>query len=186
MNILNEDHSRIRKGFEVNSQEVSQKEKRHVYLYRDIFEATGKPYPSKIDCPCCKEKDAAELRDEPYGYGAGPSGYVGYFCPKCQGVVYIHPNTLFLCHPGSFMTSLDVLKAQYQKFDKPAGEIVSEDPKVRPTAAFEEMLFNDAVWTLEKSKGRKLSDEEKSDILELISDHIEKLFGALDRDLEQI
>lgn len=189
MDILNEDSKILRKGFEIKSDESKpQEKKQNVYLYRDIFEATGKEYPKRIDCPSCKEKDRAEFRHGPYGVTSGTPGFAGYFCPECKGMIYIDPNTLFLCHPGSFMTSLDVLKAQYQKFDKPVGEVLTEEPlkKDDPERDFVRFMLKDTVSRLEASKGRHASDEEKEDIEERIWDSLKTLHADIDWLLEKI
>ena len=187
MDVLNEDRKIPRKGFEIKSDESKPQEKiQNVYLYRDIFEATGKEYPKRIDCPSCKEKDKAEFRHGPYGVTSGTPGFAGYFCPECKGMIYIEPNTLFLCHPGSFMTSLDVLKAQYQKFDKPVGEIVLEKPKTNSQIVFQEDLFISSIQTVKAAKKRELSDDEKATVLSILDDLIEELYGKLDAALEKV
>ena len=86
-----------------------------IFLFRDIFEASGKPYPAAINCPGCKGENKAECKAGPYGYLAQVPGYLTYQCNRCGAMIHIDPNTCFLSHPGTFMASLDMLKANFSK-----------------------------------------------------------------------
>lgn len=90
-----------------------------ISLFRDIFEASSLQYPSHINCSHCKGEDKADLVSTPYGYLAQMPGYLAYHCNRCGAMIYIEANTLFFCHPGTFITSLDILKQRFARFASP-------------------------------------------------------------------